>query len=75
MKSSISITIDSEILDEVKRNFPDKKRSQVIEEALSFWNSEKKKNKLKEEALKLKKFMAEATEIENELLEDGLGEI
>lgn len=75
MKSNISITIDSKILEEVERNFPDKKRSQVIEEALSFWNSEQKKNKLKNDALKLKKFMAESNDIESELLEDGLSEV
>jgi len=72
MKSNISVTIDSEILKEIKENFPDKKRSQVIEEALEFWSSEKRKNKIKEEALKLKEFMNEALEIESESVGDGL---
>jgi hypothetical protein len=72
MKSNISVTIDVEILKDVEENFPNKKRSQVIEEALAFWNAEKRKNRIKEEGLKLKHFMSEALELEAENVEDGL---
>jgi hypothetical protein len=72
MKNNISVTIDVEILKDVEENFPNKKRSQVIEEALAFWSAEKRKNRIKEEALKLKHFMSEALELESENVEDGL---
>jgi len=72
MKSNISVTIDVEILKDIEENFPNKKRSQVIEEALAFWSAEKRKNRIKEEGLKLKQFMSEALEMEDENIEDGL---
>jgi hypothetical protein len=75
MKSNISVTIDVEILNEIKENFPNKKRSQVIEEALAFWSAEKRKNRIKEEAIILKGFMSEALELESESIEDGLSGI
>jgi hypothetical protein len=72
MKNNISVTIDVEILKDIEENFPNKKRSQVIEEALAFWSAEKRKNRIKEEGLKLKQFMSEALEMEEENVEDGL---
>lgn len=75
MKNNISVTIDSEILKEIKENFPNQKRSQVIEDALAFWSAEKRKNKVKEEAMMLKSFMSEALSIEAETIEDGLSGI
>jgi hypothetical protein len=75
MKNNISITIDEEILEEIKTNFPNQKRSQVIEEALSFWNDQKKKNQLKKDAFLLKNFMSESMDIENESIDDGLHDI
>jgi metal-responsive CopG/Arc/MetJ family transcriptional regulator len=72
MKNNISITIEQELLDEVKSSFPNKNRSQVIEEALEFWTAQKKKNQLKEDAKKLSKFLNESKEAEEEALEDGL---
>jgi len=75
MKSNISVTIDEEVLKEIKTNFPNQKRSQVIEEALAFWNAQKKKNKLKNDALILKNFISESMDIESENIEDGLHDI
>ncbi|MDC0980197.1 hypothetical protein OAQ84_00530 [Bdellovibrionales bacterium] len=72
MKNSISVTIDEKILKDLEENFPGKKRSQVFEEALEFWSAEKKKNRLREDALKLKAFMSEASELESENAGDGL---
>lgn len=78
MKTNISITIDSNLLKEVEKSAPDKKRSQLIEEALIFWNEQKHKNKVKADALKLKKFIEKEDEsslIESETLGDGPLEI
>ncbi len=72
MKSNISITIQKELLDEIKASFPDKNRSQIIEEALEFWTAQKRKNLLKKDANKLKSFLDESREIENENIGDGL---
>ena len=75
MKNNISITIKKELLDEVKNSFPNKNRSQVIEEALEFWTARKRKNILKEDAKKLANFQNESKEIEEETFEDGLHEL
>jgi len=75
MKSNISITIEEDLLKEVKKSFPNKNRSQVIEEALENWNAQKIENRLKEDAKKLATFLSESKEIESEALEDGLYEL
>lgn len=78
MKTNISITIDSLLLKKVEKNFPDKKRSQLIEEALIFWIEQRKKNQVKSDALKLKHVIGTESAdsvIELETLEDGLLEI
>lgn len=75
MKSSISITIEKELLDELRAIFPKKNRSQVIEDALKFWTARKKKNLLKRDAEKLKDFLEESEQIEAETIEDGLDDL
>lgn len=75
MKSSISVTIKKELLDELKSSFPNKNRSQVIEEALEFWTAKKKRNQLKKDAKKLSNFSTELKELEDELVGDGLDEL
>ena len=78
MKTNVSITIDSVLLEEVEEISPDKKRSQLIEEALIFWRQHKRMNQLKSDALKLKEMFKGDNEellVESETLGDGIFEV
>mgnify|MGYP006446291323 CR=1 FL=1 len=78
MKTNISITIDSVLLEEVEEISPGKKRSQLIEEALILWHQHKRMNQVKSDALKLKKMLKGDSEellVESETLGDGIFEV
>jgi len=75
MKTNISITIDEEVLEEAKRSFPDKKRSQIIEDALSFWTKKEQQKRIRLEAIKLLNFQKDLDDIEEDTVMDGLSEL
>ena len=74
MKNNISVSIKKELLEEIRISFPDKNRSQVIEEALEHWTQQKRKNDLRRDAEKLISF-AESDFVDNEIIGDGLDDL
>jgi len=75
MKNRISITLDHILLQDLASSFPGRKRSQVIEEALTYWIREHRKHKLKQDALKIMNSGLDIFEVENETVGDGLDDL
>lgn len=75
MKTNISITIEEKVLEEAKKSFPNKKRSQIIEDALSFWTKKEQQERIRLEAIKLLNYQNDIKDIEEETIMDGLNEL